>query len=138
MAKVTLVAPKGVTCMSVRGMTIDITAGEISVESEIARELLSHGFQPKNPAPVLSSMRSELVQLIMTPMRTVVEGVPDSALRDFITLSDVDRQAFWEKLRESITGYSASIASRGAVMADEAPSEKTPAPRAPTPKTPAV
>ena len=98
--------------MSIRGMSLEVQDGEISVGEDLVADLVSHGFTLKVAAPVVAQHRAELVQLIMSPLRTVVEGMPDADLRNLVGLSDEDRNTFWDQFRSAISSYPQFIADK--------------------------
>jgi hypothetical protein len=128
-------------------MSLEVQDGELTVGEDLAGELISHGFSLKVAAPVVAQHRVELVQLIMAPLRTVVEGMPDADLRNLVGLSDEDRNTFWGQFRSAISSYPQSIADKktktvvesadlsSATKADAPPVD--PAPADPAPADPA-
>lgn len=111
MAKITLIAPDGLSGISVQGFQIDVVDGTALVDEQFVPELISHGFQTQGGSTV-SSGRAELIQMLAIPMRSVAESLPDDVLRDFAAVPDNKKLDFWERIKNMIKSYPSAIAAK--------------------------
>jgi len=104
MTKVSMIAPKGASGMSIEGIRIDVIDGVALVDAQYVDLMRSHGFSTED-GPLVTGSRAELIQMIAIPARAVAESLSDDELRAFSALSEEKKVEFWEGLKTGIQKY---------------------------------
>jgi len=102
MSKIKMVAPVGLSGMSVAGTQIDVVDGFAMVDEIFVEDLKPHGFTVFGETAAAGS-RADRIQLIVTGMRTVAEQLSDDDLMAFASKSDVDRAVVLQEVSDVFT-----------------------------------
>ena len=108
MSRIEMIAPEGLTGLTITGSQIEILDGVATVEESKAAELVAHGFRRKVPEP-LSSVRSTLLNALKLSVNTVLENLSDDVIRSLNALSDDQRSDLLKTLRSVLEGYPSSV-----------------------------
>lgn len=111
MSLVRMVAPVGLSGISVRGMAITAVDGIVEVEPSVAEELVSHGFGYEQSRP-LETQKAVLLNAILRSFRTTLECLSDSEISEFSGLSDDERSAFYSDLSTAMKKWPAVTTAR--------------------------